>query len=286
MCEEYNWFLKLIPHLSEAQIKVCDALIQYGREECCFSTGEPCWTLRVSLRVLAADAGIGRASAHTASLELRGMSLLYISTATTKTGIHGYQLRKSPPRKLLEGIIRSRGSPKFILGKQLVSLKNRLPPNNPRVGDDDILPEAESVIDSSTSPPPGDAASLNFRLAEVDADSASLKNRLAEIGFTQAESFVAANPADRIEAALALVEASNELNNPAGFLRRLVESGETIPVPLSQRRVLLEVSAPDPKRTQGLLERLEKVLEEDPGNPAAKFNLERLKSELSKVVKR
>ena len=97
---------------------------------------------------------------------------------------------------------------------------------------------------------------------------------------------MAANPADRIEAALALVEASNELNNPAGFLRRLVESGETIPVPLSQRRVLLEVSAPDPKRTQGLLERLEKVLEEDPGNPAAKFNLERLKSELSKVVKR
>lgn len=230
MCEA-DWFFKLIPCLSEAQIKVCDALIQYGRDECYYSTGEPCWTLRASLRVLAADAGIGRASAYTASLELQGMGLLYISTPTKKTGIRGYQLRKMPPRKLLEGIIRNRGSPKIRLGKQIASLKNRLPLTTPGVVDDIPSPKNE---DESTTP--GSlATSPKIRLVEAGSMGSSLISRLVEIGFTDAPNFVAEHPAERIEAAIAYVDDPHTtgVDRPAAFIRFLVEGEGEIPAPPS-----------------------------------------------------
>lgn len=223
MCS-LEWFWDLLPHLSEAEAKVIGAIRRSGWEER-DNAGDPCITLRASLRELAADAGTARNSAFIAAHSLSAIGVLAIHPSGAPHGATVYQLKRIIPRRLQNGI--KNRSPNFRPLNRIRSPKLGLPLTTPGVVDDNLLSGIGSEVISSSTPPPGESSSPNFGL---------LIRKLVSFGFVNAESFVATHTPERVEAALDYVEdpGAPEFHSPVGFLRHMVESRGDIPLPPSK----------------------------------------------------
>lgn len=179
MCSMPEWFLKILPHLSEADIKVIGAILRSGRRELLCTAGEPCVTLRVSFRQLAKDAGTARQSAFIGVHRLQAIGVLRIAESTKTHGIHGFQLRVFAPPGLVEGLTGApsqNGSPEIRLHPPDTSPEIRLHPDTPDTGSPKFSAEVQNLDYRPLTTPRGDEGTR----AKDSANAPSLATTVAQ----------------------------------------------------------------------------------------------------------
>lgn len=232
MCNcPFDWFIDLLPCLSLVETRLVTAFMRFGSEES-DTAGHNCIVLKASLHELCANTDISKPNALIAIRTFRDWGVLFINknadSTTAKRGPHEaskYQLRTMMPRQWVETRLRNRG--------------NKILPRRTR--SNKILPlEKESNKEKDTHAVVGgiltqtDITATAFRGNILLPLESPVLSALAAIGFAGAESFMVCHPADRIKAALDYIESAEGLSNPAGYLRKLVEGNETIPVPFKK----------------------------------------------------
>ncbi len=248
-----EWFLELMPYLSEGEIKLIGAIIRAGRDECSEAGGQSCTTLKARLQVLADDAGIAPRSAIRASLSLEAEGALTVFPSSHPHGENKYVLYVSLPRRLVDGIKENRHaklsrSPKTNEKCQIVtplekeSIKEP-PVPHPTLVDDKFL--SPNISTSTTRRVVKGNRHVKLSCLPIPARGDLLES-LKGLGVVGAEKLLAEYSPERIQTALDYVTdpLAKNIRSPAGYFIYLLNADFSIPEPPSKKK-FVEQSPPE-----------------------------------------
>ncbi len=234
-----EWFLELMPYLSEGEIKLIGVIIRAGREECSEAGGQSCTTLKARLQNLADDAGIAPRSAISASQSLEADGALTVYPSSHPHGEHKYVLYTTIPRRLVERIKENRRAKFARRGKLNEKCKICTPLEKESIKEKDTPVD---VVDKYLST---DISTPTRVVKGSHANFARLLDRAKSLGVVGAEKLTSGYPPERILAALDYVTdpLAKNIRSQAGYFIYLLTADFEVPDPLSKKKV--ETEAPE-----------------------------------------